>query len=192
VNKPVFVHSNFYIRMENNESIEHVLENMGENLVYKTKSPAYISILLIVAAVISFVVYASTEWKETNTLPHFLFMAGLFGIISGVLLFFFRKSYFVSAKNNQKIKSHEVYFQTTERDRLVKLIENGNLNVLKELKPSVSNGLILRVMSCKDGAICLSQVIAYEIHDRINVNVVRKHSIEEAIFFADYFRENKR
>lgn len=178
--------------MENNESIEHVLENMGENLVYKTKSPAYLSILLIVAGVISFVVYASTEWEETNTLPHLLFMAGFFGIISGVLLFFFRKSYFVATKNNQKIKSHEVYFQTNERDRLVKLIENGNLNVLKELKPSVSNGLILRVMSCKDGAICLSQVIAYEIHDRINVNAVRKHAIEEAIFFADYFRENKR
>lgn len=178
--------------MENNESFEHALENMGENLVYKTKSPAYISILVIVAGVISFVVYATTEWEETNTLPHFLFMAGFCCIICGALLFFFRKSYFVATNNNQKIKSHEVYFQTNERDRLIKLIENGNLKELKELKPSVSNGLILKVMNDKDGEICLSQVIAYQIHDRINVNAVRKHSMDEANFFADYFREKKR
>lgn len=192
MNKPVLVHSNYYIHMEKNESIEHVLENMDENIVYKTKSPAYKSLLLIVAGVISFAVYTSNEWKPTDAFPHFLFMAGSCSIICGVLLFFFRKSYFVAADNHQKIKNNEVYFHVNERNRLVKLIENGNLKELRELKTAVSEGLRLRIVATKDGQICLSQVVAYEINDRINVTAVRKHSIDEAHFFADYFRENKR
>ena len=178
--------------MEKNESIEHVLENMDNNLVYKTKSPAYKSILLMAVGIISFVIYTSNQWKQTDAFPHFLFMLGSICITCGILFFFLRKSHFISTETHQKIKGRDIYFQLNERDRLVKLIENGNLKELKDLKTSISQGLRLRIMATKDGQICLSQIIAYEINDLVNVNAVKQHSIDDARFFDDFLRENKR
>lgn len=178
--------------MEKNESIEHVLENMDKNLVYKTKGPAYKSLILIVVGLILLAVYTSNEWKSTDTLPHLLFIISICGILCGVLLFFFRKSYFVAAENHQRIKIFEVYFNVSERDKLIKLFENGNFKALKELKTSISEGLRLRIGVSKDSQICLSQIVAYETNAHTNVNAVMNHSIAEAEVFANYIRGNKR
>lgn len=178
--------------MEKNESIEHVLENMDKNIVYKTKSPVYIPLILIVAGIISFALYTSIEWTSSSSFPHFLFMLGAIIMIWGIIQFFFRKSYFVSTENHQKLKISEIYFQLNERDRLVKLMENGNIKELRELKTSVSDGLRLRVMTTKDGNICLSQIVTYAFNNRINVNDVKNHSKEDARFFIDFFNKIKR
>jgi hypothetical protein len=177
--------------MEKIETIEHVLENMGKNIVYKVKGSILKSLLLLCFGIISIAVYASNEVKPTNTIPQFLFVAGSICIICGILLFFFRKSYFVTADNHQKLKEKQIYFQAIERDKLLKLIETGNLNEIKTLNTSVSDGLKLRVISTQDGHICLSQVNAYVSNEFINLNTVKNHSKEEACFFADYFKQNK-
>ena len=177
-----------YIIMEKNESIEHVLENMDNNIVSKVKNPAFRSLSLMIAGIISFAVYASFEWKATDIFPHFLFMAGSTGVVCGVLMFFFRKSSFVSAGNNQRLTCSEASFQVSELNKLTKLIENGNLTGIKELKTSVSDGLKLRVMATKDGQICLSQVVAYVSSEYVNITAAKQHSAEDAAFFSEYFR----
>ena len=176
--------------MEENKSIEHVLDNMDKNKVYKTKSSILLSLILIIAGAISLAIYAAFEWKSTDTFPHFLFIAGISGILIGIFMYFFRKSHYVLAENKQKLIKSEVYFKINEQDKLVKLIETGNLAEIKTLKPSISDGLKLRVVATKDGQICLSQVIAYITNEYINISTVQQHPVNDARILIDYSRQN--
>lgn len=177
--------------MENNESIEHVLENMDKTLVIKTKSPAYQSLLLIFTGLIIFTIYTAYKWPASSIIPHFLFVLGASIIVFGVLQFFFRKSHFIATENKEKIRFKEVYFQYEDRDKLVKMFETGNLSELAKLNISVSDGLRLRVASTGDGKICLSQVVTYIANERVNVNIVKQHSTAEARIIHDYIRKIK-
>jgi hypothetical protein len=177
--------------MNQNESIEHVLENMDKSIVCKTKGSGITAILLIVTSVFLLAVYASFEWNPTDSLPHSMFILGSILGICGIMLFFFRKSFFVSVENQQKIKMSEAYFQMTEQGKLVGLVEAGKLTEMIHLKPSISDGLKIRVMATKDGQLCLSQVIAYVNNEYANLTEVRKHTVAEADFLAEYLRKNK-
>lgn len=169
-----------YIIMEKNESIEHVLENMEPKIVYKKKNSVAKSLLLIVIGVLSFGIYASFEWQTSDTLPHLLFILGFTFLTIGILLFFFRKSHYVSLESDQKLNASELYFDVKEQSKLLTLIESGSLNEIKNLKPSVSSGLRLRVLATRDGDICLSQVIAYISNESVNINSPKLHSLSEA------------
>lgn len=177
--------------MEKNESIEHVLENMDKNLIHKTKSPAYQSILLIIAGIIIFAFYTANEWSSSSVTPHFLFVLGASVLVYGILQFFFRKSYFISTENKERIRIKEIYFQYEDRDKLLKIIETGNLNELGKLNISVSEGLRLRVASTPDGKICFSQVVTYVSNERFNVNTVKQHSEAEARIIHDFMQKIK-
>jgi ArsR family metal-binding transcriptional regulator len=105
-------------------------------------------------------------------------------------MYFFRKSHYVLAENKQKLIKSEVYFKINEQDKLVKLIETGNLAEIKTLKPSISDGLKLRIVATKDGQICLSQVIAYITNEYINISTVQQHPVNDARILIDYSRQN--
>jgi len=177
--------------MENKNSIEHVLENMDKNVVYKTKSSVIKSLSFIGAGLISFAIYTLMEMNPTDVFPHFLFITGTVSIICGIFMFFLRKNHFVSAANHQQLKRTEFYFHVNEREKLVRLLESRNIKEIKTLKPSVSDGLKLRVMATKDGRLCLSQVIAYTTNEYENITDVQYHSNEEALVFAEYLRQRK-
>jgi hypothetical protein len=176
----VMFRNSTYIIMEKNESIEHVLDNMEPKIVYKKKSSALTSLLLIAISIVSFITYTSFEWQTSDTLPHLLFIFGFTFLTIGVLLFFFRKIHYVSLERHQKLKTSELYFDVKEQSKLVALIESGSLNEIKNLKPSVSSGLRLRVLATRDGDLCLSQVIAYISNESVNINSPKIHSLSEA------------
>lgn len=177
--------------MENNESIEHVLENMDKNLVIKTKSPAYQSLLFIFTGLIIFASYTANEWPASSVMPHFLFVLGASIIVYGVLRFFLRKAYFIATENKERIRIKEIYFKYEDREKLVKIIESGNLNELGKLNISVSDGLRLRVASTVDGNICFSQVVTYIANERVNVNTVKQHSTAEAGIIHQFIQKIK-
>jgi len=177
--------------MENNESIEHVLENMDKNLVIKTKSPAYQSLILIFTGIIIFAFYTASEWPASSVIPHFLFVLGASIIVYGVLQFFFRKSYFIATENKERIRIKEIYFQYEDRDKLVKMVETGNLSELGKLNISVSDGLRLRIASTANGKICISQVVTYVSNERVNVNTVKQHSTAEARIIHEFIQKIK-
>ena len=175
---------NYYILMENKESITHVLENMDKNIVYKQKSSFLRSSVLIALGVVSFIVYTTFEWKTSDALPHFLFMLGSVFLIIGVLMFFFRKEHYYSAVSGQKLKLTQIYFQPGEQNKLVNLMAEGRIDDVKNLKTSVSDGLKLSVMATPDGKLCLSQVIAYLVAEYVNITDVKSHSEVEADMLA--------
>jgi len=166
--------------MEKNESITQVLENLVGKTVYKTKTSIVWSLLLVAAGITFFIIYTFVKWEISDVLPHFLFAMGSVFIIVGLSMFFFRKEHYFSTENNQKLTRKEFYFQQTDRDKLVKFIETGRLEEIKDLNTSVSDGLKMTIMSTKDGQLCLSQVILYVGTEYVNLTSVKKHSLDEA------------
>lgn len=169
-----------YIIMEKNESIEHVLDNMEPKIVYKKKSSVVKSLLLIAIGVVSFAIYTSLEWQPTDTFPHLLFIAGFACITVGIFMFFLRKSHYFSAENNQQLKATEHNFDVNEQTKLIRAIESGAVNEIKQLKSAIGAGLRLRVLATKDAQICLSQVIAYSSNEYVYATLPKVHSLDEA------------
>jgi hypothetical protein len=174
--------------MEKNKSIVHALESIDNSIVYKTKSSIVLPSLLIIIGLVFFIIYSSFEWNVSDILPQFLFVIGAVSFTIGVLKFFFRKSSFISGSNHQRLKKYEVSFDTSERDRLIRIIESGNLKELQYLKSSIGNSLKLAVMLTNDGHLCFSQVIAYIPYEYVDLTPVRQHSEADAQFLLDYFK----
>jgi len=172
--------STTHIIMETNESIDHVLDNMEPKIVYKKKNSIVKSLLLIALSIVSFITYTSFEWQTSDTLPHLLFILGFTFLTIGILLFFFRKSHYVSLESDQKLKTSELYFDVKEQGKLVALLASGSLSEIMNLKSSVSSALRLRVLATRDGDLCLSQVIAYISNESVNINSPKMHSLSEA------------
>ena len=165
--------------MENNESIEQVLENLDNNIVYKTKDSVVWSIMLMLSGIFSLIIYSAIEWESNNLFAQFIFVAGLVSLTVGILRFFFRKSWYILAEKHQKIKSYSLYFQVNERDQLIRCLESGSFFEIKQLKPSVVDGLKLQVMGTKDGRICYSQVVAFISNEFVYLTTPAKHTAEE-------------
>ena len=177
--------------MENNKSIEQVLENLDNNIVYKKKDSVTWGIMFMLSGIVSLIIYTAIEWESNDLFAHILFVEGSVCLIVGIFGFFFRKSRYVSAVNQQKMKTFDIYFHVNERDKLVRLLESKNLSEIKQLKPSIVDGLKLRVMGTKDGLISYSQVVAYSSNEYVNVSVARKHSPEEYQVLADIVKSRK-
>ena len=181
--------STMHIIMETNESIEHVLDNMEPKIVYKKKSSVVKSLLLIAIGVVSFGIYTSFEWQPTDTFPHLLFIAGFASITVGIFMFFLRKSHYFSAEDNQQLKATEHNFDVNEQTKLIRAIESGAVNEIKQLKSAIGAGLRLRVLATNDGQICLSQVIAYSSNEYVNATSAKIHSLSEAQQLNGLFRK---
>lgn len=177
--------------MEKNESIEQVLDNLDKNIVYKKKDSMSLGLLFSIAGIASFIIYSSFEWESDNVFAHILFILGSIFLILGIIKICFRKSRYVSAENHQKIKITELYFNIKELDKLVRLMESGNLAEIKYLNPSVATGLKLRIMATPDGKLCFSQVVAFITNEYLNVTIVRKHSLAEYQILSEIILSRK-
>ncbi len=165
--------------MENYESIEHVLENMEEKIVYKTKDSLLPGILLLIAAVITFVLMSINEWSTDSIYPYLFFVSGFVFAFIGVMKVFIRKSCFVSSVNHQKLKTFELYFDANERDKMIRLYTNGKIDEIRFLKRSINQGLRIRVLATKDMHLCYSQIIGYIPFEHVNLTYPMKHVMSE-------------
>ena len=177
--------------MENNESIEQVLENLDKNIVYKTKDSILWSVTLMLTGILSLIIYSAITWETNNLFAHFIFVVGSVCLIVGILRFFFRKSWYILAENRQKIKTLSMYFHVNERDQLVRYLESGSYSEIKELKPSVVDGLKLQIMGTKDGRICYSQVVAFISNEFVYVTTPAKHTAEEYLILKEIVHSRK-
>ncbi|MDD4968910.1 MAG: hypothetical protein PHT07_05735 [Paludibacter sp.] len=177
--------------METNKSIEQVLDNLDKNIVNQTKGPIWLGFLYLIPGIVSLVVYSYFDWESTNVFPHVLFILGTVFLIIALIKFFFRKSRYVSAESNAKIQPFSIYFNVSEQTKLIRLLESGNLTELKTLKPSIVDGLKLRVLATKDGQICYSQVIAFVMNEYANVSAVQKHTTADYQILTEVVRSRK-
>jgi hypothetical protein len=171
--------------MENNKSIDQVIENLDNTIVTKTKNTALMGIMLFTTGVVSLIAYGTYEWGLNNLVAQFLFVFGLVSILAGLLKIFFRSSYYVYNENKMKIQRFEIYFKITEHDKLVSLLECGNIAGLKQLQLSATEGLKLQFKATKDGQFCYSQAIAFITNEPVNITQVYKNNEKDFQTFKE-------
>jgi len=177
--------------MDKNESIEQVFDNLDKNIVYKTKNSVLIGILLILTGIASLIFYATNEFGAENISSQFLFVLGMIFFVLGLIKFFIRKSYYVSAENHKKIQSFQIYFNLTESEKLVRILESKNYAELKQLTPSITDSLKLRVLATKDGQICFVQAIAFISYEYVHVTPPQKLSVSEYQILEELTKSRK-
>lgn len=178
--------------MDTNKSIEHVLDSMDQHIVYKAKSSLLPALLLLAIGIASFVIHSVIVWKTNSVFPPMLMMLGSVSVIVALFQISFRKNHYISAVNHQRLKLYEIYFQVAERNRLLQLLEKGDLKEIVSLKPSLSDGLKLRMLATKDGQLCFSQVIAYESNEHTNIGSVMQYTLPKSLFLTNYARRGNR
>ncbi len=167
--------------METKESIEQILDHMDPNTVYKTKSSIMLSIIAIVLGVACVVFNGKMPGaSEGGLLSPLSIVVGILLLAWGIVSIFVRKTRYKYAPNKQTISFHELLFDVKERDRLIRIVDEGNIAELKKLKPAVSDALKLRIASTPDGTLCYSQVVAYIPFEFVNASEARKYSPSEA------------
>lgn len=171
--------------MEKIDSIENVLLNMDTKIVYQAKSSLLPAILFFAISIVVFTVNAVFEWQPTSIYPHLFLMMGSICFIIGIVKAFFRKTFFASTANHQKLINHELYFDVSEQDKLVRLINSKNIADIKTLKGAANSGLKFRFMATKDAKLCFSQVLSYVPFEFQGVNNVIQHSQAEAQMLID-------
>jgi len=177
--------------MEKNESIDQVFDNLDKNIVYKTKNSVLTGIVLILVGIASLIIYSTNEFGSENVASQFIFVLGMIFFVLGIVKFFNRKSYYVAAENHKKILPYELYFNLTEREKLVRILESKNYSELKQLIPSVIDGLKLRVMTTKDGQICFVQAIAFISYEYVHVTPAQKLSVAEYLLLDKLIKSRK-
>jgi len=177
--------------MENNETIEQVFDNLDKNIIYKTKNSVLTGILLILMGIASLIIYSTNKFGSENISSQILFVLGMVFFVLGLIKFFVRKSYYVSSDNHKKIRSYEIYFNLTEREKLVRILENKNYSELKQLTPSVIDGLKLRVLATKDGQICFVQAIAFISYEYVLISPVQKLQLTDYQIIVELIQSGK-
>lgn len=178
--------------IETKPTIEQVLDNLDHNTVYKTKPSIVLSLVLIVLGIAFIMLNGQMPGAaEGGLLSPLAIVVGILLLAWGIVAIFIRKTKYVYAPAKQAITFHELFFDLKERDRLVRIMNEGNVDELKKLKPAVNDALKLRVASTPDGSLCYSQVVAYIPFEFVNANDAKKHTPEEARKLLDMAKERK-
>ncbi|MDR1116109.1 MAG: hypothetical protein LBL33_08210 [Tannerella sp.] len=176
--------------MENNLSIEHIFNSKENNEVHKSKPSVVLSILLIASGIVLVAVNGVIPASD-GTISTLFILAGISLLIWGIIYAFFKKISYKLSRNKEKITFQEIYFDVKERDKLISIISNGNVNELEKLKKAGIDALKLRVATIPDGSFCYSQVVSYVPYEFINANEARKHTLEEAQILLNMLKKQK-
>ena len=154
--------------MEGNKlSIEQVFDNT--DTIYTKKASHALSIILIFVGFAS--LFLSSQVSEANSILNpLLIVTGIALLAWGVITIPFRKTHYRSKNNNQKISFNELFFDIKERDKLIRVIKEGNTKELKNIQRSANDALKLRVALTPDGSICYCQVLTYVPFEFVNAS----------------------
>jgi hypothetical protein len=166
--------------MDTIKTIESVLENMDSSIIYKTKKTIIPALILILVGIITFSLHSVQEWPANSIISPLLITTGSIAVLLGIIKIFYRSSYFVSTQTKQRLKALDLKFNISEQNKLVRILESGNLAEMLELLKSISEALNLRVLSTDDGTLCFSQLIAYEHPEFRFITEPKQHTKEEA------------
>jgi hypothetical protein len=167
--------------MENNIiSIEEAFDRMEGRTVRKSKPSVALSVLLIAAGILLTVLNGQVAKSPGSVIPTLFILCGIIFLACGVSYAFFRKTKYKFTGDGKNISFSEMLFDIRERERLVRILDEGNMQELGKLKPATVDTLKLRIAATPDGSFCYTQVMTYVPYEFVNVNEARKHSREEA------------
>lgn len=165
--------------MENFNTIEHFLDNMAPDTVYKTRKGLLPGVIIIAAGIACFASVNIFEWSANSIYPALLLSVGAVVLVFGLIKAFYRPSYYVAKANGQKLRAHEINFEVNEKDKLVRLYNSNKFDEISPLKRTHNNGLKIRVMCTKDLKLCFSQVICYVPFEFVALTAPLQHTEEQ-------------
>jgi hypothetical protein len=171
--------------MENNLSIEKALESNSFDTIQSKKAPITSSVIIFSIGIIFFILNSVLTFKSDSSFSSFLMIIGALLLIAGVLAFIFRKNQYFSLSNMQILTYNELFFDTSDRNKLVGIMASKKYSELKNLKRSNQDSVKLRYYATKDGSMCVSQIIAYVNNEYANQNEVQMHEADDAVRFIN-------
>ncbi|MDR0370954.1 MAG: LPXTG cell wall anchor domain-containing protein [Prevotellaceae bacterium] len=163
----------------NNRSIEQVLQEMDKSSIVRKKKSPFAGLFLIASGVLCLII--DTQLPETagNTWSPLLIIGTIILALTGALTLSFRKKEYVHPPTGKRIFFKELFFDTTEKESLIRLMRNRNLNMLDTLKRSTHDTLKLRIATTSTGDICLIQAVAYIPYEYVDITDVHRLTDEE-------------
>ncbi|MDR1724176.1 MAG: hypothetical protein LBR84_09615 [Tannerella sp.] len=166
--------------MEKIESIEQMLEEKEKESVLKSKPSKALIIMFIIVGLVLIVFDWEDPDKSNGTLSALMIVLGVGLLIYGIVYAFFKKTRYSLVGNKAKIDFYEILFDIKERDKLLHIMQSGNIQDIISLRRANIDSLKLRVAATRDGSFCYSQIIAYAPYEFTSLNSPQKHSAEEA------------
>jgi hypothetical protein len=166
--------------MSQYSSLNNFLENQGKSIVIQKKSSPINGIIILIIGVIIFIFSYFPFSKTSDFMPYLLLVIASGLIITGILKILIRKKMFISPEYG-KLQEKTIGFDFPEKDKLISLLEKGQIEQIKNLKRSVAESLILKVVLTGNCKLCFSQVEHFENYEYVPVSDVFKHKYEDAL-----------
>ncbi|MBP1676615.1 MAG: hypothetical protein H6Q20_1174 [Bacteroidetes bacterium] len=149
------------IIMERNQTIEQVLEGLGQDSVKKSVASPLVGIVLILFGVSCVIINSIVPAEAGSILSPLLIMLTIAFIIWGLLKAFIRKTIYTDLSKNQKIRFTEIFYDNKDHDKLIRIVTTGAYDEIASVRKSTQDGVKLRVASTPDKSICYVQVLTY-------------------------------
>jgi hypothetical protein len=170
--------------MKRNESIEKILDDMDHTIIRKLiafPKKSAIFFVLSIAAIGLDKTLPNPLKNDLVPLVAILVLALLtWGFLSGAL----SQAYYKNLITKQKVNFHEMYFDRTEFENLVKIIEAREFYKLNNLNKSRGNAIRLKIAYTDDKSLCFIQGLKYvpfQYAIRTEVKQLERNEIEELL-----------
>ncbi|MGC3977070.1 MAG: hypothetical protein QM751_01835 [Paludibacteraceae bacterium] len=167
----------------NNNTIEHVLNNLIPDKITKKKKSPLASIICIIVGIAFFILNSIIHYSPGGFIYPLNLSLGTIFILIGVIVLIFRKKHYFDAETGQVLEQYETCFDTKEQYDLVKFLESGNLKGLAKLKRTSVQALKLRILATKDGRWCFAEALLFtppqykQIYSVIQYDVKQKEEL---------------
>jgi len=147
--------------MKRNESIEQILDNMDHTTIKKLTVFPKTSAILFVLSIVTIGLDRSLPNPLKNDLIPVVAILVLtlltWSFLSGALY----KTYYKNPVTNQKVNFHQMYYDRTEFENLIRIIETRDFYKLNKLHKSRGDGINLKIAYTDDKSLCFVQGIKY-------------------------------
>lgn len=164
--------------MEKIATIEQVLDQT-EHIV-KYKKTILSGIVLLVLGISCLVISSKLDISSNGVLYPLLLIGGVMLTVWGAVAILKRKTRYKLEPGGAKISFSELYFDVNEKQELLRIMEQRDLEALEKLSIDASNGVQLRIAASADETFCYTQLKAFIPYEYIEINEVCKHTPEEA------------
>lgn len=178
-----------YIVMAKYETIEQVLDKTEQ--VIKFKSTIVRGIVLSVFGACLLVVSGQINAAPGSILSPLLLITGVILAIWGVTALLNRKIRYKLVADDKRISFSEIYFDVNEKQELLRIMSERDVEALSRLSSSDSNGLQLRIAATADGSLCYTQLKSFIPYEYIEISTVCRHTPEEARAILDLKNNRK-
>lgn len=177
--------------MENNISIEDIFDNKEKDVVYKSKPSVMLSVILIVTGILFIATNGLVTTSPGSMIPMLFISIGIIFLAWGITYAFFSKTKYKLTRDKKSIAFSEIFYDVKERDKLIRIIDKGDIRELEKLKTATIDTLKLRIAATSDGNFCYTQVATYVPYEFVNINEAHKHSPEEAGIILNIQKKQK-